>query len=183
MRLLLSLALCAVVMSSSTLAAQSPAEPHLRPQDDRLRQLLLTGSARSATLRSLMDRVEASHVIVYLAINPLMKSNLSGMLTWMTRAGDYRYLRVSLDPNLSPDQMIATIAHELQHAVEVIEDESVSDEKSLVALYKRIGQQPSGSKPQQWETQAAQRTGFQVRQELVSVSAATIARNGAKARW
>jgi hypothetical protein len=182
MRLLLSLALCAVVMSSSTLAAQSPAEPHLRPQDDRLRQLLRTGSERSTTLKSLVDRIEGSPVIVYLAVTPLMKPNLSGMLTWMTRAGGYRYLRVSISVDLSADQMIATIAHELQHVVEVIDDESVRDEKTLIALYKRIGQQPNGSKPTQWETQAAQRTGFQVRQELVSVPAAMIARNGSKAR-
>ena len=40
--------------------------------------------------------------------------------------------------------MIATVAHELQHVVEVIEDESVTDERSLVELYKRIGQ-PSGA--------------------------------------
>ena len=29
--------------------------------------------------------------------------------------------------------MIASVAHELQHAVEVIEDESVTDERSLIA--------------------------------------------------
>lgn len=183
MRLLRSLALCVVVMSSSTIAAASPAEPHLRPQDDRLRQLLLTGTARSATLKSLVDRVEASPVIVYLGVNPLMKKNLSGMLTWMTRAGNYRYLRISISPDLSADQMIATIAHELQHAVEVIDNESVSDEKSLTALYQRIGQQPNGSRPTQWETVAAQRAGLQVRQELVSVPATFTARNDAKARW
>jgi hypothetical protein len=183
MRLLLSLALCAVVMSSSTLAAASPAEPHLRPQDDRLRQLLRSGSERSATLKSLVDRIESSRVIVYLGVNPRMKPNLSGMLTWMTKAGDYRYVRVSISPDLSADQMIATMAHELQHAVEVIDDETVSDEKSLIALYRRIGEQPSSSKPSQWETEAAQRTASQVRQELIGVPAVITARNSAKARW
>ncbi len=182
MRLLLSLTLCAVVMSSSAFAA-SPAEPHLRPQDDRLRQLLRDGTARSTTLKSLVDRIEASQVIVYIAINPQMKSSLSGMLTWMTRAGNYRYLRASIDPGLSPSLMIATIAHELQHAVEVIEDEAVNDEKSLVALYQRIGQQNGTSSPTRWETIAAQRTGLQVRRELIEGPAATIARPGEKARW
>ena len=181
MRLLLSLALCAAVITSPALAA-SPAEPHLRPQDDRLRQLLRQGTARSTTLKALVDRIEASQVIVYVAINPVMKSNLSGMLTWMTRAGDYRYLRASISPKLSPDQMIATIAHELQHAVEVIEDAAVNDEMSLIALYKRIGQQRGGSSPMQWDTSAAQRTGLLVRQELSGVPTATIARAGVKAR-
>ena len=37
-----------------------------------------------------------------------MKSNLSGMLTWMTQAGGFRYLRASISTDLSLDQMIAT---------------------------------------------------------------------------
>ena len=41
--------------------------------------------------------------------------------------------------------MIATLAHELQHAVEVIEDELVSDRaRACVALYKRIGRPSRG---------------------------------------
>lgn len=95
------------------------------------------------------------------------------MLTWMTRAGDFRYVRASISMDLTPDQMIATVAHELQHAVEVIEDDSVNDEQSLVALYRRIGQQSSSASPSRWETQAAQKTGFQVRRELVSGPVAT----------
>ena len=71
--------------------------------------------------------------------------------------------------------MIATVAHELQHAVEVIEDESVKDERSLVALYKRIGQ-PSRAANSGWETTNAQQTGYQVRRELVAVPAAAMTR-------
>ena len=183
MRLLLSLALCAVVISSPALEAASEViSTNLRPQDDRLTALIRAGSARSATLKSLIDRIEASRVIVYVAINPLMKPNLSGMLTWMTKAGGYRYLRASISHDLTPDQMIATIAHELQHAVEVIEDEAVSNEESLVALYRRIGQQSGNASPSRWETDAAQRTGFVVRKELASGPVTRIARAGAGGR-
>ena len=115
---------------------------NLRPQDDRLTQLLRAGSARSATFKSLVDRIEASHVIVYVAINPLMKPNLSGMLTWMTQAGGYRYLRASISVDLTPDQMIATIAHELQHAVEVIEDEPSTTRRAWWRL--------SAHRPAEW---------------------------------
>jgi predicted transcriptional regulator len=185
MRLLLSLALCAVVFSSSAVVAAVPGSTvHLRPQDDRLTQLLRDGSSRSATFKALVDRIEASNVIVYVALNPLMKSNLSGMLTWMTQAGGYRYVRASISPELTPNQMIATIAHELQHAVEVIEDATVTDEKSLVALYRRIGQQSGTAAPSRWETAAAQRAGFQVRKELVEgVPATMMAKAGEAARW
>jgi hypothetical protein len=184
MRLILSLALSAVVMSSSVRAAAVPdSTAHVRPQDQRLTQLLRDGVTRSSTLKALVDRIEASKVIVYIAINPLMKSNLSGMLTWMTRAGEVRYLRASISPDLTPAQMIATIGHELQHAVEVIDDETVNDEKSLVALYRRIGQQHGGASPSRWETVAAQKTGFQVRKELGDAPTTLLARAGEAARW
>ena len=182
MRLLLSLALCAVAMTTTALASPNDSA-HLRPQDERLTNLIRQGVARSTTLKALVERIEASKVIVYVAINPLIKSNLSGMLTWMTRAGDTRYLRASISPDLTADQMIATIAHELQHAVEVIEDETVNDEKGLVALYRRIGQQNSSAAPSRWETAAAQKIGYQVRKELGDVPTALLARASDAARW
>jgi hypothetical protein len=173
MRLLLTVALCGLVVSS-VLAKEG--DPHLRPQDDRVAQALKNGARRSATFKSLVDRIERSQVIVYVAVNPTMKSSLNGMLTWMTQAGGFRYLRASISPDLSSDQMIATVAHELQHAVEVAADDSVTDEKTLTALYKRIGR-PSGIEaPSRWETAAAQETGYQVRRELVNAPATLIAR-------
>jgi hypothetical protein len=175
MRLLLIVALCAAVLSSSVLASDDRiGGPRLRPQDSRIVQVLREGAARSSTFRSLADRIESSNVIVYIAVNPILKSSLSGALTWMTRAGEFRYVRASISADLTFDQMIATVAHELQHAVEVIEDESVNDERSLVALYKRIGQ-PSRATTSGWETTSAEQTGYQVRREL-TITTATLPR-------
>ena len=179
MRLLLTVAITAAVLNTSTLAAERNGGPRLRPQDPRISQVLKEGAARSATFKSLVDRVEASNVIVYVAINPILKSSLSGALTWMTRAGEYRYVRASISAESTFDQMIASVAHELQHAIEVIEDESVVDEKTLVALYKRIGEPSRAAGPSGWETIAAQRTGTQVRRELVAVPTTIIARASA----
>jgi hypothetical protein len=177
MRFLPLVVLSAVLSTSAAFASAPTGEVRLRPQNSRLELAIKEGSARSATFRALVDRIERSDVIVYVAHNPTMKSSLSGMLTWMTRSGPYRYVRASIAKDLSLDQMIATVAHELQHAVEVIEDESVVDEKSLVALYRRIGSQSSASSPTRWETAAAQEAGFQVRRELIAAPAsATIAR-------
>ena len=176
--LVASLLLSAIALTSPALAANGPTgEVRLRPQDARLEQVLKEGARRSTTFKALVDRIERSNVIVYVALNPIMKPNLAGMLTWMTRAGDHRYVRASIRTDLTFDQMIATLAHELQHAVEVIEDESVIDETSLVALYRRIGHQNSNVAPARWETTAAQQAGFRVRRELGSAPAAsTIAR-------
>ncbi len=175
MRLLLTLALVLGVLTSSAGASERNGGPRLRPQDSRITLILQEGMARSATFRALVDRIEASNLIVYVAVSPILKSGLSGALTWMTRAGDFRYVRASIRIDLPFDQMIATVAHELQHAVEVIEEESVVDESSLIALYRRIGE-PSHTLGKGWETVAARRTGAQVRRELVAVPTITLAR-------
>ena len=176
MRVLLTLAFVAALLTSSATASEKKTGgPRLRPQDSRSTNVLKAGAERSATFKALVDRIEASDVIVYIAVNPILKSSLSGALTWMTRAGDFRYVRASISAELTFDQMIATVAHELQHAVEVIEDASVVDENSLIALYRRIGA-PSRSTQTGWETLTAQETGYRVRRELVTAPAATIAR-------
>jgi hypothetical protein len=177
MRVLLTMMLVAGIMTSSTIASAAPdGGPRLRPQDPRIVQVLKEGMARSATFRSLVERIEASQVIVYVAVNPVLRTNLSGALTWMTQAGDFRYVRASIRSDLTFNQMIATVAHELQHAVEVIDDESVVSEASLVAMYKRIGHPNSAAGPSGWETVAAQRTGFQVRRELAVEPVTLLAR-------
>jgi hypothetical protein len=176
MRLLLTIALVAGVLTSSARASERIGGPRLRPQDPRISLILQQGIARSATFRALIDRIEASNLIVYVAVSANLKSGLSGAVTWMTRAGNFRYVRASIRIDLPFDQMIATVAHELQHAVEVIEDESVIDEQSLIALYRRIGEPSRLAGPSGWETVAAQRTASQVRRELVAVPTTTLAR-------
>ncbi|MDP3720567.1 MAG: hypothetical protein Q8T13_22620 [Acidobacteriota bacterium] len=170
MRSVLCVALCSA-LSISNLFAEPATRPRdggarIRPQDTRSAQLLRDGMARSDTFRALVERLEASNVFVYVSVSPLIKSSLAGQLNWMTQAGRYRYLRATLNAGLGTDQQIATLGHELQHAVEVLDDELVVCEKSLEALYRRIGQ-PSRATSAGWETLAAQETGYRVRRELV----------------
>lgn len=178
MRHLLALVLCSSILAPAATAAQPggwrDGGPRIRPQDQRLTDLLQAGMSRSATFRALVDRIEASNVIVYVSLSPLMKPSLAGKLTWMTRAGEFRYLRASINTELNADLMISTLAHELQHAVEVIEDERVIDQRSLVELYKRIGRPSSSAVPSGWETVAAQEAGSRVRRELVAASAVAL---------
>jgi hypothetical protein len=163
------------MLASSAFAAQPDrwrnGGPRIRPQDGRTTMLIAAGVARSATFRALVDRIEASNVFVYVAMSPLLKSGLSGRVTWMARTGPYRYLRVGISTDLSSGQIIATLGHELQHVVEVIEDPGVVDERSLVSLYKRIGRPSRATVTSGWETLAAQEAGNRVRRELVATPA------------
>ena len=183
MRTLLAL-IAGSLIATTTLAAQdfsraaarsakadSWREARVRPQDPRLVQLLRAGVNRSSTFRALVDRLEAGNVFVYIALTPTLRSGLAGKLTWITKAGDFRYLKAAINIEQNADQMIATLAHELQHALEVSADDTVTDQRSLLSLYKRIGRPSWVGQSTSWETEAAQDTGFQVRRELVSAVA------------
>lgn len=178
MRMIVAAALGFAIAATTAYAGSTPdGGPRLRPQDSRIKDALREGAARSTTFKALVDKLESSDVIVYVAVNPLIKSNLSGALTWMTRAGGFRYVRASISPDQTFDQMIATVAHELRHAVEVAEDATVQNETSLVAMYRKIGNQNNGLSSNRWESVAAQEAGMQVRRELASTPAsAAVAR-------
>ncbi len=69
MRLLLTVALFAGALTSSpTLASERVGGPRLRPQDPRINLVLQEGMSRSDTFRALVNRIEASNVIVYVAV-------------------------------------------------------------------------------------------------------------------
>jgi len=159
------------LIATTALAAnpdESWREARLRPQEPRLTELLRAGVARSATFRALVNRLESGNVIVYLSSSQTLRSSLAGKLTWMTKAGDFRYVKATLNANQSADQMIATLAHELQHALEVSDDLDVTDQRSMLALYKRIGRPSFSILVEAWETQAAQDAGHRVRRELLA---------------
>lgn len=178
MRWLLGFVLCSAVLVShvhaDTGGKPGGGDPRIRPQDPRSTQLLREGLDRSETFRALVQQIESSNVFVYVQVSPFIKSTLAGQLTWMTQAGPYRYLRATISPDQTMDQAIASLAHELQHAVEVMGDEQVVSETTLISLYKRIGQPSTAAVASGWETIAAQEAGYRVRRELVQTSLASL---------
>ena len=166
MRALILIVLSSFVAASSAFAAAPANGPRIRPQDDRITAMMTAGVARSASFRALVDRIEASDVYVYVGMSPLLKSSMAGRISWMTKAGGYRYVRAAISTALSPDAIIAALAHEMQHVVEVIEDGNVVDERTLEDLYKRIGQRSQSAVASAWETIAAQDAATRVRREL-----------------
>jgi hypothetical protein len=139
--------------------------PRVRPYDSRAAKLLLEGMERSVTLRALADRLEQLDVIVYLEMQPALRKKLAGTLTWMAATPSNRYVRISLNPEITRDALIAALGHELQHAVEVAEAPWVVDPASLQAYYQKHGistaQHING-----WDSLAARVTGDDVRREL-----------------
>jgi len=136
---------------------------HIRTTDPKLRDLLRRGFRQSSTFAGLMKRLQRTDVIVYVEDVPRLPGALEGRLMMLPRASGFRYVRIQLSLRGLPDDAIATLGHELQHAVEVADALDVTDTVALEKLYQRIGMR---SGPRIYDTIAAQDAGRTVRREL-----------------
>ena len=168
LRLRLTFAI-ALIAFAALPAHATPAAPlssaRLRPQSPRVAAWLARGRQRSPTLRALADQVERGDVVVYLEIAFTLDPGMAACVTWMASAPGARYVRVSMRRNLREADAIATLAHELQHVVEVIDSPEVQSGADLAALYARIGHR-TGRGGRTWDTVAALRIGDLTRTEL-----------------
>ena len=139
-------------------------ERRVRALDPALASLVAAGVRRSSTFARLLEAIEANDVIVYIESNVDLPMSLAGRLMLVPAHHRQRYLRIQVAPHGTDEDTIATIAHELQHAVEVAESPEVRDEPGLIALYKRIGHIAAGRHA--FDTSAARDAGRTVRSEL-----------------
>lgn len=156
--------------------------PRIRTSDARSALILRLGLERSAILRQQVEEIEGGRVIVYVVLSGDMPERLAGSLNFAGMAGGYRYLRVSLNADVPADQIVASLAHELQHVLEVMANPDVQDDKSLNSLYQRIGRENHIAGRAGWETDEARAVGIDVRRELSTGVAAVMAKRYAAAR-
>ena len=86
----------------------------------------------------------------------------------MTIAGPNRVLRILVDPRKADRDLMGSIGHELQHAVEVLSHRSVRNYSAMILLYKEM----CGGCGRRFETDAAIEAGIDVRAELKKSAAA-----------
>jgi hypothetical protein len=117
---------------------------NIRASDDELVALLEDGVKRSATFKGLVDRLAKSDVILYVRPDVTAKNNAM-KLTFLAAKGGFRYLVIRVGAGRSKDQQLATLGHEMQHAVTIADAASVVDSASLRREFERVGKltQPS----------------------------------------
>ena len=119
---------------------------------------------RSKTFRGLVAAVEATDGIVYVE-QGACKHNLRACLSLdVTVAGDYRILRVTVDVRQPDWDVMASIGHELKHALEVLENPGLVDATSVYLYYA----ERRDAKDRPFETKEAIDAGFAVRNEVSS---------------
>jgi len=156
--------------------------PRVRYADPTIRQLLEEGVRRSPTFQRLVDTIQASDGIVYVDVGSCGSVFVHGcLLHWIVVSGGVRFLRVRVSlRGRSCEAVIASIAHELQHATEVLADPSVTKASNIRALFERIGV-PSKKGDGDFETLAARDAGLRVEKEYAEATSSN-ARQDASAR-
>lgn len=160
---------------SSAVWGQGPA---IRSPDARLRALLLGGCRMSPTLRQLAGAIGRTDGIVYLAIGPCPLRALRGCLLHSVHdTGNARYMWIRLSANTDERELIATIAHELQHALEVLIRADLRSQHDLLDFYRSMASRAYsattlGSPFRTYETDEAITIAAAVRQEVAGFSEA-----------
>ena len=102
--------------------------------------LIREGYDRSGTFRHLVDTLQRSDVIVVIQRLPCAGGRIRSCLVSVNGSVGARQIGIKIDPQHTiGDWLIVTIAHELQHAIEIAEHPEVIDGRSAIALYRQIG--------------------------------------------
>jgi hypothetical protein len=138
--------------------------PRVRSSHAYLRAMIGEAALRSRTFRDLVAAIEATDGIVYVEHGACMKRVHACLMLDVTAAGSYRILRIMVDARQPDWDVMASIGHELRHALEVLEDRSVVNNPSMFFFYA----QTRDNKDRPFETRAATDAGDAVRREVGS---------------
>jgi hypothetical protein len=134
---------CLVVASCS-----QPVGAHLpvRSTSPWINELINEGVYRSRTFERLISRLEQTDVLVYIVHTPITDGGWEGhFLHRTTKIGGVRYLWIAIRPRRGHDRLIAVLAHELQHALEVAQVPEIQTGEQIRSLFEKIGYPCPGS--------------------------------------
>ena len=156
----------AAALESDAAAAGQPSlmapDARVRGVSARVVMIINEAAAQSETFRGLVDRIGTTDGIVYVAEGQCGHGVRACLLDTMTIAGPNRVLRILVDPRKADRDLMGSIGHELQHAVEVLSHRSVRSYDAMILLFKKM----CDGCGRRFETDAAIATGNAVRAEL-----------------
>ncbi len=174
---------CTVLVCLVT-AVRSEAEglDRIRTFSPHIQRVLADATSTSPTLRTIVDRIADSNVIVYVTCEHFASVLLNGRTMLAQATAEARYLRVQVDCLLMRDSLVGILAHELQHVAEVAGAPDVVDAASFARFFSAVGYATCGrSAPERFETDRAIDVAARVRREVSgsrSLAARVVARAG-----
>lgn len=156
----LAIAATICASASSTMAADDRA-PHLarvRSENSYISDLVREATTRSTTFRHLVDAIDATDGLVYIEQGKCGHSVRACLLISVNIAGPYRILRIRVTDIRPSCRLMASIAHELRHAIEALSESSVRSNSAIYSFFQHEGPTDSG----RFETEAAMHAGLDV---------------------
>jgi len=138
------------------------ASPRVRSTNRAIGSLLGEAATRSSTFRGLVHTIEQTDGIVYVESGHCLHGVRACLSLSVTKAGEYRILRVLVDIAADAIALMATIAHELRHALEILTEPAV---RSTTAAYLYYAREAPTTRDA-FETEAAIAAGLAVEREL-----------------
>jgi hypothetical protein len=162
--------LALVGAGSDVVAEASPTMLRVRSTDNALAGLIDQGARRSETFSRLLATIQASNGIVYVEAGKCGHGVRACLKIWMQVSGPNRFVRIVIDrPGRERDvDVMGSIGHELQHAIEVLGEPAVTDGVTMFSFLQRI----ASTDGYRFETTAAVNAGEAVKYELRTVRAA-----------
>ena len=159
-----SVALLIMHDGAISLAAQRPATAaRVRSEHPVIAAAIVEAAEHSPAFRSMIEAVERTDGIVYVR-EGICRRGLRACLAGVHSAPSNRFLYVKVDTRkVAGCELMASVGHELQHAVEVLQNPKVIDNYTLAQFYLHKG--PTGD-DLRFETEAATRAGLLVEKEL-----------------
>ncbi len=94
---------------------------HLRPADRTDAALVNESLTRSATVRDLVARLNATDVVTYVTAAPCGQYERDSSIHFVGRSPYQRFMVIKVNDALPLDRQIALVGHELQHALDGFE--------------------------------------------------------------
>jgi hypothetical protein len=142
--------------------------PRVRSASPRVVAVIIEAAAQSETFRGLVDQIGTTDGLVYVEEGPCGHGVHACLLFTITMAGPNRVLRILVDPSKADRDLMASIGHELQHAVEVLSNRAIRNSAAMYLLYET----KCFKCRSRFETDRAIRAGDAVRRELRASAAA-----------
>jgi hypothetical protein len=147
--------------------AQTPVQgsPRVRGGSPAIVDAIEQAIQQSPTFTELVTAITATDGIVYVR-EGTCRFGLRACLAGVHSAPPIRFVYITVDRNRSVGcELMTSIGHELQHALEVLSNPKVIDNHSLAHFYMRQGATGDDTR---LETEAAVQAGLLVENELVA---------------
>jgi hypothetical protein len=126
-----------IICLLALLSAAAPPTPRVRSSNPVIAAAIVDAQGRSATFKSLVEIIEKTDGIVYVE-RGRCGHGVPACLSHSVVSGDgFRLLRILVDSTSDLVALMATIGHELRHAIELLTEPTVRTTAAAFNYYSR----------------------------------------------